>query len=99
MPKRRKKKEKDAEGDQRMGESSAGGWKTGPASEMEGLETPGGEPLGRLRRKGEHMQKKGAKKRAKKKVSKALAVSERMEKFKSNKLNKRALRKSAKDLW
>lgn len=45
------------------------------------------------------MQKKGAKKRAKKKIGKALAVSERMEKFKSNKLNKRALRKSAKDLW
>lgn len=102
MPRRRKKKEKDAEGDHVMqsAETTDGEWKTGPASEMEGLESDGVK-MGTTttKKKGEHLVKRGAKRRRAKGISKALAVSDKISSRKSTNLKRKALRQSAKQLW
>jgi len=83
--------------------ATASEWKTGPVGGdgMEGLES-GGVEIPVARKKGEHMMKgakRSAKRRKAKGISKALAVTDRITTQKSSRLSRRALRKSAKDLW
>ena len=51
------------------------------------------------KKKGEHLVKRGAKRRRAKGISKALAVSDKISSRKSTNLKRKALRQSAKQLW
>ena len=51
------------------------------------------------KKKGEHLVKRGAKRRSAKGISKALAVSDKISSRKSTNLKRKALRQSAKQLW
>ena len=70
-----------------------------PSRVKPGLESDGVKLGTTTRKKGEHLVKRGAKRRRAKGITKALAVSDKISSRKSTKLKRKALRQSAKQLW
>jgi len=75
------------------------GWKTGPVSAMEGVESEGVTGVPGKLKKGEHLVSKQKKRRRAKGTAKALAVCDRISGRKSSKQSRNSIRQSAKQLW